>query len=999
MKKDNLQGATWLRCDLHVHTPFDGEKKFGVDLKGAIDAFKKEDPKRLVEIAENFVKACRSAVNGEGIDIVAVTDHNSIEGFRYLKPFFESLAQQAKDQTLPMPTILPGVEFSVGGERPIHFLVVFAEGTDPNLIDNAINYIFGPSDRFDPKNGTPRATGQSVDDFLTKLYEYCRPPSGDRNMEFVVLPAHAYAHKGAFRETSGKSASSSGELTVATSLWDEMSGHLRQRIITRKDWHGFQTSRPFEELPEAFRELLLRWAAARRGGDWEQLSEGQKTRLREKIHWPLVECSDPHNYDAIGQRYTWLKMEVPDVEGIRLSLLDPESRLRRMADGPPTQLYSRIERLKIRKTDFIEDIDINFSPCLTTLIGGRGSGKSTIIEYLRWVLDRARHNDFSGYRSAEIREAVEKILKGKSTRDFGETEGTLLPDYELEIDISVSEHRYRIIRNDDGIRILRDPDTGSEKEMPLDLRSLIIPRILSQRQIARIARDAASQRTELDALLNTESMAEIEKANQDTLDKFKQLQTKRSQLRERQSKLPVLETELQKIKDQITFLEQEGNKDILSLFVRFENERNWLDNILNEIETQAQGLEEQSAEMQNSLITISDVPEDSPTTTWLGEVSKLVLEHLNQSINTLSNDASTLRELAQRIENERAEQWQPGHNKAREKYDELREEMQERGVNFEQHEKLLQQRTKLENDVQDLQSINAELDELQNEIRITHSELVQNHEKRLNLRRAESKTLEGLDADIRIEIIPFRDRKEYEGKRDEWFAGTGLQERDWVVITDYVFASNGSVADRITSLVEAFRTDVEKTSLQGRAINIEESEIAALLSSEGDTHLTGHFYNALEHPERLRLDEMERFLPEDAVEARVRTPNGEFKPITTGSIGQRSTAILSLLLSAGDQPLIIDQPEDDLDNRYVYDVVVRLLRQKKFSRQIIIATHNANIPVNGDAELIIAMGVDEQLGIILGNGNIDQPQIKDLVSVIMEGSAEAFRLRQERYGY
>lgn len=97
--------------------------------------------------------------------------------------------------------------------------------------------------------------------------------------------------------------------------------------------------------------------------------------------------------------------------------------------------------------------------------------------------------------------------------------------------------------------------------------------------------------------------------------------------------------------------------------------------------------------------------------------------------------------------------------------------------------------------------------------------------------------------------------------------------------------------------------------------------------------------------------------------------------------------------------MIIDQPEADLDNRYIYEVVVKLLRQRKFSRQIVVATHNANIPVNGDAELIIALGVENRMGNVIGLGSIDRPQIKELVTNIMEGSAEAFRLRRERYGF
>ena len=170
------------------------------------------------------------------------------------------------------------------------------------------------------------------------------------------------------------------------------------------------------------------------------------------------------------------------------------------------------------------------------------------------------------------------------------------------------------------------------------------------------------------------------------------------------------------------------------------------------------------------------------------------------------------------------------------------------------------------------------------------------------------------------------------------------------------------------------------------------------LLDEGDS-LTANFLNALQRADRINVDAIERFLPEDAVETKVRDQERVFKPIDLGSIGLKSTAVLSLLLAAKDQPLIIDQPEDDLDNHYVYTVVVNLLRKRKFSRQIIIATHNANIPVNGDAESIAAFEVVDRMGRLKVLGSIDRLDVKEEVSMIMEGSAEAFRLRRDRYGY
>jgi len=994
MARSGLPGTQWLRCDLHIHTPFDTTKKFGENIHAAINASQKGDSKRLAEIAERFMDACCEAAEGSGLDLIAITDHNSIDGYRYLKPHFDVLAMQARHRGVHVPVILPGVEFSVGGERPLHFLVIFAADTDLDTIDKAIQYVFGTSDRFDPETGTPRATGQSVDEFLKRLFDYCRPTSGDRDMEFVILPAHVDGNKGVLEETAG---TSPGELAVSTSIWDEMKGHLRQRVITRCDWNGFQTLRPYEKLPQAFKELLWCWAAARRGEDWEELTESQRAHYREKKHWPLVECSDPTNYKAIGTRYTWLKMEVPDVEGIRLALLDPESRLRRMVDGPPEQRYSWIERIRIRNTDFFESVELPCSPCLTTLIGGRGSGKSTVVEYLRFVLDRARPEDFAGETGKEAWETVDKILTEKNQRDFGETDGTLLPDYEVEVDVVVAGQRYRVSRDANGISVFQDR-SGELQEVSLDVRSLMAPRIFSQRQIARIAQNPAAQRTELDALLDAERLREIEKARRETEEKLTQLQRKRARLKEDRRMLPAYETELQKVNDHIAFIEEAGHNDILSQFQTFEWERRWLDEALQKLEEQVRALEEHAVTIKRGADGLPKPLADSPTGAWIESVSCRIREALQGIAARLHGEAEDLRELASSIKSEREERWHPGYKQARMAYDNLREEMEARSVDFAQHEKMLQQRADLERELRRLRGIDAHLRDVEQEINDIRAELVNLCGKRLALRRKLAQKLEALDADVRIEVVPFGDREDFECRREEWFPRAGLQERDWTLLVNYAFDGGNFVPDRIAKLVAALRADVEATQARGKVVDSKDSKVAALLGEQG-TKLTGHFFRIFEYADRIRLDEMERFLPEDAVEARVRTRDGGFKPITTGSVGERSMAILSLLLSAGNEPLIIDQPEDDLDNQYIYDVVVDLLRKRKFYRQIIVATHNANIPVNGDAELIIALGVKDRLGTTLGVGSIDKPEIKDLVSSIMEGSAEAFRRRRERYGY
>lgn len=96
--------------------------------------------------------------------------------------------------------------------------------------------------------------------------------------------------------------------------------------------------------------------------------------------------------------------------------------------------------------------------------------------------------------------------------------------------------------------------------------------------------------------------------------------------------------------------------------------------------------------------------------------------------------------------------------------------------------------------------------------------------------------------------------------------------------------------------------------------------------------LVSNFCAALQRRDRIHLDEMERFLPEDLVLAKIRSADGTFNTIEAGSVGEKSTSILSVLRSSEDDPIIIDQPEDDLDNRYTYSVVVALLRRLMFSR-------------------------------------------------------------------
>jgi type III restriction enzyme len=133
-----------------------------------------------------------------------------------------------------------------------------------------------------------------------------------------------------------------------------------------------------------------------------------------------------------------------------------------------------------------------------------------------------------------------------------------------------------------------------------------------------------------------------------------------------------------------------------------------------------------------------------------------------------------------------------------------------------------------------------------------------------------------------------------------------------------------------------------------------------------------------------------------------RTREGEYIDFTDASAGQQATALIHVLLNQEGPPLIIDQPEEDLDNQMVSEIAELICKAKK-NRQLLFTSHNANIVVNGDAELIICCDYkvtgDQSKGEIKREGAIDITDIRTEITRVMEGGEKAFRLRKEKYGF
>ncbi len=120
-----------------------------------------------------------------------------------------------------------------------------------------------------------------------------------------------------------------------------------------------------------------------------------------------------------------------------------------------------------------------------------------------------------------------------------------------------------------------------------------------------------------------------------------------------------------------------------------------------------------------------------------------------------------------------------------------------------------------------------------------------------------------------------------------------------------------------------------------------------------------------------------------------------FKDASDLSRGQKCTALLPILLARRDSPLIIDQPEDNLDNHFIFETVVNAVQRLKKRRQMIFITHNANIPVLAEADLVLVMNSDGRIGVIERSGTVDE--CREQIIELLEGGRRAFELRSKRY--
>ncbi|WP_243669933.1 hypothetical protein [Methanoculleus chikugoensis] len=306
--------------------------------------------------------------------------------------------------------------------------------------------------------------------------------------------------------------------------------------------------------------------------------------------------------------------------------------------------------------------------------------------------------------------------------------------------------------------------------------------------------------------------------------------------------------------------------------------------------------------------------------------------------------------------------WNQLHNKKKEELNILLSNLENNGVpikNYQEYLRLEQEKQRLESMAQQVDTHVADLSLLSAD-RIALLEKLINVRKRIYLRRLElirniNHSLRGF---VRIKIKENGDNSKY---------------RELLVDT----------------ILSSSKIRINKDDRVKIADNIEPLDLCNIIKNRDSnslvtkTHISGDVAGKTLILAQGAVFELEIVELEDRIT--IELNDHSWKEISKCSDGQKCTTILAIAMCERDFPLIIDQPEDSLDNSFIYSQVVKILREIKNHRQLIIATHNANIPVLGDAELILVMRSNGLNGFVNDRGVIDKDTIKTHVQTILEG--------------
>lgn len=881
------------------------------------------------------------------IDCVAITDHNSGEWIDCLKQAYVKMKQQSNNGNLidgfRELVLFPGVEISVQGG--FHLLALF----DPSFGTSDIDSLLGRVG-YDGEKGTSNCvTGKGASEVVRII----------NDMGGIPIPAHADR-----QGSKGK-------------------GLLAVQEGTKKSQHDSNT---ISQVIDTGCLLAVEWENM--DHPFPQIVEKQIQQMSKVLG---SDCHDFGEKSGLGSRYTWLKLANPTLEGLRLALLDGNDiSVRRSDEGtfdPFVTPEHHITNIKIDSARFMgipKSVSIAFTPYYNAIIGGRGTGKSTTIQAMRLAYRRSDELARLGENTEPYRQFknFSGIAKGR------DGPGALRENTEICLELMRNEvlHKLRWRSDGHGVVVQEKLTNGNWRDSSSQIVSQerFPVRLFSQGQIATLAGEGRQ------ALLDIiDEAANIAKLRSHFEEAKRTFMTQRARLREINGRLeekPELDRQLRDVKRKLDTLAESRHTDVLKAHQRAQRQHREIEATLKQLREISSSINAfvQELFLDDWAEDIFDASFEADALTWRNDAEQTVnevrnkLTQISDQLSIRVNELGNTPQLAQ-LKNR--------FKQAKTNYEKLQESLTEQGVEgpqaFGNFVHVLQE---LEEKSKQLEQLKQDRKFLKDQIENQWTQLI-NARKAITIKRSKfvEETLDANDY-VRIEVAGFGfDARNIERNlRDLLDVQDDRFEQEILRIND-----DHSEEGIAHELATANNRELTLEKIKQQIIN-------------RDKKFRGQFRNYLDRKFKTPefIDHVDCWFPEDDLKIKYsrRGDGKDWSLITQGSQGQRSAALLAFLLAFGDEPLILDQPEDDLDNHLIYDMIVRQIRENKLHRQLIVVTHNPNLVINGDAELVHAFDFLSGQCQIVEQGALQDRAVREEVCRIMEGGREAFRRRWARLG-
>ncbi|MDD3045891.1 MAG: AAA family ATPase [Candidatus Delongbacteria bacterium] len=608
---------------------------------------------------------------------------------------------------------------------------------------------------------------------------------------------------------------------------------------------------------------------------------------------------------------------------------------------------------------FLDGQKFDFSNGLNCLIGARGTGKTTVLEFIRYAMDEIPGDQAAQKRIASL---IKQNLGGGHVKLNVETKNGL---------------KYAITRAGEGSPIVLDSN-GQPTDISLKDGGLFRVNIFSQNEIEAIADRALSQlylidHFEADELAEIEMLIESLKCDlQKNAGQLIPLTDKINKLKEESKTLPSIEEQLKAFGS-----EGGANAEIINTAhnqkaIRDREKRALNDEwkLLTDLEQQIKNL---SAEADSRMQFIFS---DEILSGINGEKLKAAKQSFSCCMDTVKE---MLTNAAGRVASEKESLKVQGtelkgiHEQQELDFQNLMAQCKDAQDKALERGNLEKSRNDLINKGKEELELSRQLNLLAVERKKMLQKLSEQQDRRYQIRKKiTDKINSDLHPTITVTVLQCHGREYYQERLEKFLQGYGIQQA--------VVARKLTNAFSPTELVGIIQSDTQKS-------------LEALIETAGlnETQATKAIA-ALEGPEVLHELEVIELADIPKIEL---NDNGTYKETQTLSTGQKCTSILPILLLDSAAPLLIDQPEDNLDNRFVFETIVEKIRKIKQKRQLFFVTHNPNIPVLGDAEKVFVLESDGASARKIREGNVDD--CKKSIITLLEGGDEAFKERQRRY--